>query len=192
MMCRRISGWLIKCGVIGQEEQELYEYAIHSLILEIAPIILVGIFGILMGAMLQGIILIVPFMLIRKFSGGFHAKHEIYCLVTSSMLLMLCVWFAKHLEVGVLLSTLTFLSGGMLMVLSPIDSENRRLDEDEKKHCKKRTGILTVVFGLLYAILAFWKQDFYAVPISIGILLTAGLQLPYLVKKCLSRRKYEE
>ena len=35
----------------------------------------------------EGLLMILPFMLIRKFSGGFHLKSSTVCLVSSTLLL---------------------------------------------------------------------------------------------------------
>lgn len=73
-----------------------------------------------------------------------------------------------------------------LIALSPIDHENRRLDKDEKKKYKKTAGIISVSFGVIYLILRLFEADKYAVCISIGLFLAAGLQI-----FCVFQRKTE-
>ena len=69
--------------------------------------------------------------------------------------------------------------------LSPIDHENKRLSNEEKKLYKRITVILTGMSwgaALLFQILG---QEMYAVCISIGIMMTAGLQWPVALMRCL-------
>ena len=66
--------WLSE--IISEDERELYQYAIFSIMSTIIPLIMVMIIGGILGLMKNGIVMIIPFLVIRKFSGGFHAKRD--------------------------------------------------------------------------------------------------------------------
>ena len=83
-------------NAIHEEEKELYEYALHSAVLLILPLFLAGTIGFCFGSIRTGIIVVIPFMILRKFSGGYHAKKLSHCLMGSVMLLSLCILFATH------------------------------------------------------------------------------------------------
>lgn len=59
-----------------------------------------------------------------------------------------------------------------------MDSENRRIDRDERRSYKKMTVFCVTVFGVLDIILFLLGKYIYTSCFSIGILLTAGLQVP--------------
>ena len=61
--------WLSE--IISEDERELYQYAIFSIMSTIIPLIMVMIIGGILGLMKNGIVMIIPFLVIRKFSGGF-------------------------------------------------------------------------------------------------------------------------
>ena len=70
-----------------------------------------------------------------------------------------------------------------LIIFSPIDHENKVLSIKERKVYQNVTGILTCS---LYGVVMIMKYNGLrneAVCISVGILLTAGLQVPCIVKK---------
>ena len=180
---RGIVTLLIESGVIEASDRELYEYAIHSLWLLVAPLLLALVFGILMGAPWEAVLMILPFMAIRKFSGGFHTKHERTCLIVSSLLIMLCIYAAAHLEYGVVISICLMLAGISLIVFSPIDSEKRRLDDDEKIRYKVITAVMATVFAVLHLILLILGLRSAAVCIAVGLILSAGLQIPCVVMR---------
>lgn len=180
---RGIVTLLIESGVIEASDRELYEYAIHSLWLLIAPLLLALVFGILMGAPWKAVLMILPFMAIRKFSGGFHAKHERTCLIVSSLLIMLGIYAAAHLEYGAVISICLMLAGISLIVFSPIDSEKRRLDDDEKIRYKVITAVMATVFAVLHLILLVLGLRSAAVCIAVGLILSAGLQIPCVVMR---------
>ena len=82
----KVTDWMIRCKVINESEKELYQYALYSAILQIIPLLLAAGIGFCFGSMRCGIIMILPFMILRKYSGGFHAKRLEFCLLGSSLL----------------------------------------------------------------------------------------------------------
>ncbi len=178
----KITNWLIKNGAIVPSDRELYEYALYSMGITIAPLFLVLIIGAFMGALMEGIILIIPFMLIRKFSGGYHAKSAVVCFFCSCMLLVMCISVASHIEYSIWFSVFTIVAVISLAIFSPIDSENRRLEQEEIGMYKNITIKLALLCMVLHFILLFGNLKRIAVCISIGLLLSAGLQLPCIIK----------
>lgn len=173
-----VTDWLISHYAVEEQDRELYVYAVYSFLMTISPLLLSLIFGVMMGMVMQSIILIIPFMVIRKYSGGFHAKNAWSCLICSCLLLILCISMTSYIKCGLGLGTVTVMALGSLMVFSPIDSENRRLELHEKKRYKYMTIVLAFAFELLSAALYFFHMYTYVVCISIGIILAAGLQIP--------------
>ena len=174
---------LIESGVIEASDRELYEYAIHSLWLSVAPLLLALAFGVLMGTPWEAVLMVLPFMAIRKFSGGFHAKRESTCLIVSSLLIVLCIYGASHLEYSAVLSICLMLAGISLITFSPIDSENRRLDDDEKNRYKVITAVMATVFAVLHLLLLVFGLRSAAVCIAVGLILSAALQIPCVVMR---------
>lgn len=131
-----------------------------------------------MGCVLKCIMIIVPFIMIRRFSGGFHTKKPFTCLLGSNLLLFLCIWISLHISFSYLIATFSFLSGLSLMYFSPIENENKKLDELERRHCKNVTVLLTLFFLVVESMLLFCTLDCYSLCIALGIMLSAGMQLP--------------
>lgn len=173
-----ITTWLIRHEAVEEKDRELYEYAVYSLILTFSPLILIIMIGGLMGVIKESILLILPFMIIRKFSGGFHAKHEWTCLCGSCVLLFLCVFAATNIKCGIILHVVTVVAVISLVVCSPIDCENRRLQEHEKRRYKLVTAVTALLFELVYLLFLFFGAGTCAVCIAVGLILSAGLQIP--------------
>lgn len=175
--------WMLKSRVIDEEEEELYNYAVYSFFLLIAPIVLAGGIGLCVGSVKHGVALILPFIVLRKFSGGYHAKNLHTCIWKSSLLLLLCIVLSMHLKCDWKLAIATLIASVSLIVFSPIDSENRRLDADEKRRYKKAAVFCVIFFVLLNITLFFLEKYIYTICFSVGIILTAGLQAPCIVKR---------
>lgn len=174
-----VSDWLLSREVIQKEDQELYEYAVYSLLITIAPLAMSIIFGIIMGVFWQSIVLMIPFMTIRKYSGGYHAKKASVCFAISCLVLFCFISVSAYVEynssVAFILILVSVIS---LIVNSPIDSENRRLSEIEKRRYKRIVMVQTLVYLSIFLGLCVINQPIYALCISIGMILAAGLQFP--------------
>lgn len=182
-----ITDWLISYGAIKKTDKELYSYAVYSIFLTLSPLLLAIGFGIVMGCVRQSIMIIMPFMIIRKFSGGYHARHSWSCLIGSCLLLLLCIIlsFCVQWGWGIILPTLG--ASVSLVCLSPIDSENRVLSPEEYSQYKKVTAVIVFIF-LAVVTLFFWFQMYTnSICISIGMILAASLQYPCIFRMLIKK-----
>lgn len=177
-----IINWLVNCNAIEEADKDIYCYAINSFFLSVCPMLLAIGFGILMRCVKQSIILIMPFLMIRKFSGGYHTKNLWSCLLCSCLLLPLCLTLSFYSKCDWKLGMITVLATVSLILFSPIEHSNRPLCRDEKGRYKKITAILVAVFLLLDAVCFFRGYHTYAIDMSIGIILSASLQIPCIIK----------
>lgn len=162
----------------------MYCYAAYSFLLAVSPLLLAAVFGLCLGCIKQSIVIVIPFMAIRKFSGGYHAKHLRTCLLCSSLLLLLCILFSQAAVCDWRLLAITMLSGISLAVYSPLENENRILESEEKCRYKKITAVFTAGFLFLGILSHFMGIHSYTVCIFTGIILSAGLQIPVILGKC--------
>lgn len=191
-LSKHVATWLIRCGAIDEMDRELYEYAVYSFIFLIAPLAIILTFGIMMDRVLESIIIIIPFMCVRKFSGGFHAKHVWVCILCSCSVLFMCVYMVTNIKYIFVLNICVVLAVTSLIILSPIDSESRKLDEGEIVRYKKVTVAISLVFGGLYCVCLLTDNITYAICIAEGIMLPACLQIPCILLKLKSKEKLGE
>ena len=91
-LSERVVSWLRREGCVEASEVPLFRYAAYSFIWGLLPFIIVTVWGIIFNALLESTLLILPFMLIRKFSGGYHLSNPGICFATSTILLGFAVW----------------------------------------------------------------------------------------------------
>lgn len=92
------------------------------MVLLIIPLGLAVMFGWIIGNIRQAIVMIIPFMMLRKFSGGFHAKTPLQCMTISSFLLFLCIKIIFELSCNWKLLIVTAIMGGSLIIFSPVEA----------------------------------------------------------------------
>lgn len=175
--------WLIKQKAILKEDRELYEYATYSFFLSFFPLFISIIIGSVMGKVLESILFIITFMSVRKFSGGFHAKQAWVCIISSCIILLACiciitnVMYSSIFDIGILWAVIN------LIMFSPIDNENRRLDLIEKKEYKSKITVIVLIIAIIYYLLILLNRENYALAIDVGIILSACLQIPCILKE---------
>ena len=176
-MSDKIADWLILQKAITTDERELYAYAVHCLFSLLYPIVFASVIGAFLGMITEAIAMIMPFILIRKFSGGYHADSFKKCLVLSSIVIIVTLLIGKYIKNIFIVNIMYIAATILLMVFSPIDSVNKRLDDNDKKFCKKVTiFIVGVIFGVV-GVLWIIGYRYYTVFIESGIILAELLQL---------------
>lgn len=178
-----IVGWLINNGAINEEDYELYEYAIYSLFFLWSPMIMAIIFGMILKITIKAIIFIIPFMLIRKYSGGYHAKNISVCLVSSCILMIMFLIILKYIKVSIVLDVTTCFSALIIAIFSPVDSANRRLEDAEVKRFSKVSIIITFFVLLVYWLIQLTTWRDYSACFGLSLILTAILMIPCIDKK---------
>lgn len=185
-----VGNFLTREGVISHGDSALYQYAVYSLLFGLAPIAIALIWGLVFHMVGKSLLLILPFMLIRKFSGGYHLDSPVVCTVSSTVLLGLAVGAIKAIEVhgGTdLLTAAAILSVICLCVCSPIDSASRQLSEKERKLFKRIAIFMSVTMLIVYIVFLGAAKPYVAIPLGIGIVLPALLQLPAIFRRLFCR-----
>lgn len=182
-----IVNWLSKEGAICDDDKDIYLYALNCMLLNIAPVLIVIVIGIFTGNIVEGLVMIAPFIFIRKYSGGFHMQKIYMCLITSVITLLLCMLGIKFLTCNVIIHCGVIVANCIITLLSPIDNENRRLAIQEKEKYRIIAIVLTWLFTALYVFL--YKNNNYnlASSVGIGIILTAFLQLCELINRLIKQ-----
>lgn len=181
ILAGKMTQWLLKTGAIEEDEKELYEYAVFSFLFSLFPLCFVMIIGRALGMFVEGILMIVPFILIRKFSGGYHLNSSVVCFISSILLLS-----ASLALISMVLSTESYeiffcavvLAALQIFACSPIDSKARELNEKEKTLFRKIARLMIGAFLAFSLLLYAIGADKFAIPIGMGIIITALLQLP--------------
>ncbi len=70
--------------------------------------------------------MMLPFITLRKYSGGYHAKTPLRCMIISSLLLFLCIKITSGISCSWRLLLFTVIMGVSLVLLSPVDSDKKK------------------------------------------------------------------
>lgn len=180
--------WLLNNDEIQERDKILYMYALNSIKATVIPLILAFVMCVMLRIPLANMLLVIPFMIIRKYSGGYHAGTIYQCLVLSCIVLAISFAIAVSIRFSIGLNIALILSIIIIWMISPIDSDNKRLNAEEKKNmaCKTR-GITCGICGAIYLTWLLGKEQL-AIDLTIGLILVAALQIP-CIPLILSKRR---
>lgn len=139
---KAIVDWMLRNEKTNKEEYEIYFFGVTEMLRNIINILTLLIIGVLMGEFLRTVVFIVAFKIIRSYAGGYHATTSLRCFVLTNIMLFGVLLLMKNISFSnTILICLAVIASSMILVLAPIDTENKRLDEIEYIFHRKRTII---------------------------------------------------
>lgn len=97
-MSEKIADWLIEQKAISTGERELYAYAVHCLFSLLYPIAFASVIGAFLGMPIEAVVMIMSFIAVRKFSGGYNADSFYKCLIISSIVIMTMLQISNYIN----------------------------------------------------------------------------------------------
>lgn len=182
-----LAEWLAKERAISENDRPLFAYAVYSLLFGLLPLLIAILLGFVFNMLCEGVVMIIPFIIIRKFSGGQHLKSSVMCLISSTCLLAIAFHVMqiifKYGDVSVL-SVIVVTSIISICNFSPIESPERKISPAEVRIFGLVARILSVVFGCTYFLFIIIGNPSIAIPLGVGITIPAALQLPCVLLDC--------
>ena len=178
-----IVNWLIRNEVIDDKERDLYEYSAYCFIITIIPLIIVGVFSLCIHGLPQYILIVLPFMILRQYSGGYHAPKAWICITLSSIILSVCVYWGTIITttMGCISCTIEILSCVLLLKNSPMESSNRKLSYNERVLYHKKLKVCLTTLILIQLITLTFHWNIVSNSIVTSIILAELSQLPSLL-----------
>ena len=190
---RHITDKLIRHGRVDSDDRELFEYGIFLVISQMIYALVCIICGIVFKCIAESLVLYVSFNFARKYSGGFHASTELRCFIISSLSILCSVSLIKTFEIKDLRVPFIILlaaASAVIIIFSPLDTDEKPLTEDEKILFRKKSFL---VLGVLLAvcIATFPKLRFISYSAGTAVILeSVFLSLGKLKKLFYGTKKY--
>lgn len=135
--------------LIKNEDIELYQYGIHLMFLKFVHYCSILVLGFFLGRVWALIVFLLCYTLLRAYTGGYHAKHSIICLLIS-IAMILCIHMTIDLLSYVTVLVITLLSTITILIFAPIPSKEKILEEEEMKRNRKISIILSILLFTLF------------------------------------------
>jgi accessory gene regulator B len=123
---------MIEQRTIRPEEAELYRYGIGQSLFSLLNVLALLLIGLLSGMLKQTILFYLFYAVLRRFTGGIHAKTPVACSILSDCLLLTVLASLKYLTIpDSVICAVTVLSFLFILFLAPASHPNRKLDAKE-------------------------------------------------------------
>ena len=147
--------------------------------------------GLLLGCFFESILFTIAFTSLRQYSGGYHADSQKKCFVLSTLMLVISLSIIKSIKIFpqliLPLSIITFISIIYVFTAAPIDTPNKRLDNDEIRVYGKRARIFAAILTITAAVLCSLNLNALASAVMMGIVMSAYLMLKGHISNYINR-----
>lgn len=128
---------LLKEGVISSEQEEIYIYGFELILSFLTCTAIILIIGIILEQLINTLIFLFLFILIRRCTGGFHAKTHLQCQLYTICFYLTVILLSIHTAVPLWSYVLLAIAGGTIILwLGPIENPNKTLTLLEKQKNK--------------------------------------------------------
>ena len=153
-MTNMLTNFIIQHSDVKREDADIIAFGVKYGLITLAEILGMVVISFLMRELIPGAVILIAFISIRVYAGGYHAKTLPRCVVMSTILFTLIILGYKMLYLPIIVKGLIALFLGVLiLIFSPVENDNRRLSENEKKVFKNRAllfySISLIIFMLI-------------------------------------------
>lgn len=148
-------------NIIDSSKFDVYAYGLEILIAYICYFVIFYIIAIITRTFLESTMFCVGFVVLRKFSGGFHASTYLKCHLLFAINHLLFIILLKTLPetfYNILFFCIPVFAFFSIWVFSPVDHENRPFNENEYAYFKKCSKAYSIVIIILSIILSMFRQ----------------------------------
>lgn len=171
------------------EDKEVYRYGIQQGLNLTLNILTTIIIGVLCGMAYPSILFLVCYMPLRSFCGGYHAKTHLRCYIYSVIMITSILLVAKYATFNIVLyEVLVLISLIIILLLAPVEDENKKLDSDEKRVFRKRAYVIAFLEVLLYHIFLLTHLTYCYIILCVALFSLSILMIIGSIKNYIQRK----
>jgi len=138
---------LVKKEIISGKDIEVYQFGIECFIMKACHIISYFIIAICFHMVLELLIFLMTFMPLRVYAGGYHANTPMKCYIVScfAVLSVMCLIHLMPTYIMQYSIIVALVVSFVLLIIVPVESRNKTLDETEKIYYKRKAMMLIMI-----------------------------------------------
>ena len=184
---KKINEILIQKGIVQKEDAELYQYGIENGIVVAGNLLASGIFGIVTGRPGLVLVFLLFYASLRSYSGGSHCKSRIGCFLISMAILSIPVYtheFVMNNVPATVILMIGIAAVVVILILSPMESINKPLDDEEKKYYARVTHcIVALQVCVLIILFCLGVKDYFYAGYSSIVLVAVFMVMGKVIMK---------
>ena len=185
----KIAEILIKQKIVDKDDVEIYQFGIYQAISFFVNILSTIVILAVYDMFFEGLLFCLFYFLLRCYGGGYHAKSPVYCYILSVLLIIVEMNLINYFKQNIFVNFLIIPSCLIVWILSPIETDNKKLDNLERKVYQGRTRVILLV-SILSAILLY-VLNMSIVSLFMAIITEAFMQILGIMDNKLREKTYE-
>lgn len=187
-----ITDFLYNQGAIKDEEKEIYLYGFECFILSFFQTVILLTIGVITNSIIETIVFVFVFALVRRYAGGYHAETQIACTVWTSVMLIGTISFHKLVQIEqmkYLMYLMMVFNIIIILLYAPIKNERKPINQIQIGENRRKAIICSVILTVLALLLSKLFSD-----ITIDIVLSQFMVAVMMIISVLRREEdeYEE
>ncbi len=178
----KITKHLVSKYSITKEDEEVYFYAFFIVTSSILFVFISCVFGFVFDCFVESIVFSVFFQLLRKCSGGYHAKTESLCLFLTILCSLCSILSIKIIIIFKLNNIMLIVTMGFAFIIYfmvPVETERRHLNTNERLFFRKSSRYILMILFCISIVTFHLQFNVLFVPCIVciifeGILIIAG------------------
>lgn len=180
----KIINWLIREGSVDEEDREVYQYGIQGIIENGITLMVIFLDMVILKSIVLGIVFILSFKYLRRYSGGYHADTYLKCFILSDISFICAIILVKYSVLSIEFYRICgAVSLGILYCLGPVESPNKPLTDKEKQIYYKNEKITICIYMLVCIIMYFINMADIEKAIESAVILNGVTSLCVVVRR---------
>ena len=168
---------LIKNDSIDAADVDAYRFGVEATILKALHYTSYLVIALCMDKLLEFAIIFAVFYIFRRNTGGFHARTRIGCYLFSCAVIFLSLLATELSFAWWGMAAVSVLDLIVLLILSPVQHINRKLDAEDIACFRRRLKIVSFVFLIIYAVTSGLGRMYLVELYTIGVTMTTLLTI---------------
>lgn len=184
---------MVEHSTIQAEDKELYTYGLKQGIIMLITFLTSIIIGYLFHMLLESILYLIFYMMLRVYAGGYHAKTPKQCYFISVLIMISVLSFLKVFSWTILIIYYScILPIGIIFFLMPVEDKNKPLDKEEIIVYKKKGRYTLLLEFLILAAFTYFHLFNLAGCIVIVFYVMAGMLILGKIKNTVYKKEKNE
>lgn len=157
----RIVDRQVENRTIVQEDINIYKYGYFLLFEVLINLIISLMIGVVFHDIKTVVLFLVLYIPLRTYSGGWHADRLWKCTFISNLILVIAEVISNYCieYVPVIYCVpLMIIFGIYILVVSPVDTESKPLENDERKSYNKKVKIISFLHSIVLILFIFFQN----------------------------------
>lgn len=180
---------------IDEEKELVIDFGVKLIFGELPKILILFIIGFAFGIGWYTLILFFLLAPYRSFTGGFHLKTHLGCMITTSILYLAPILLAKYIDISqnyilyIMATLIGIFSAVLITKYAPADTENMPILSKKERKSKKVKAYISLIILLLISLLS--PNQIISYMLLYGIFLQNLTVMPIAYKLTNTKHGYE-